>query len=52
METDADFSCVMLGIVEDLLDLSAALHWPVVATLLIRLVSILNSDAGLRSTGM
>jgi hypothetical protein len=52
METDADFSCVMLGIVDDMLHLSAALHWPVVATLLIRLVSILNSDAGLRSSGM
>lgn len=51
MDTDADFSAVMLGIVQDILDLSSSLHWPAASMLLIRLVSAVNSEMGFHSQG-
>jgi cohesin loading factor subunit SCC2 len=49
LETDADFLCVMLGIVQDVLELSSSKHWPCASTILIRLVSLLNTTSGLQS---
>ena len=49
LETDADFMCVMLGIVQDVLELSSSMYWPCASTILIRLVSLLNSASGLQS---
>ena len=47
-ETDADFMCVMTGIVQDLLDASDSIFWTCASTVLIRLVSRLNGPAGLQ----
>lgn len=51
MEMDADFSCVFSGIVQDLLELSPSIHWPAASTILIRLVSAINSESGLQHPG-
>lgn len=49
METDADFSFAVLGIVQDLLEVSSSIYWPCASCILIRLVSLLNSKVGLHS---
>lgn len=46
-ETDADFTCVMTGIIQDLLNVSDSMYWTCGSTILIRLVSHLNGPAGL-----
>ena len=47
-ETDADFMCVMTGIVQDLLDICGSRYWTCSSTVLIRLVSRLNGPVGLQ----
>lgn len=47
-ETDADFTCVLTGIIQDLLSVSDSRYWTCGSTILIRLVSRLNGPAGLR----
>ncbi len=47
-ETDADFTCVMTGIIQDLLNISDSRYWTCASTILIRLVSHLNGPAGLQ----
>lgn len=49
MESDADFVCVMVGMVQDLLQISCSKYWPSASTILIRLVTNLNSSMGLLS---
>lgn len=49
MESDADFVCVMVGMVQDLLKISCSKYWPSASTILIRLVTNLNSTMGLLS---
>ena len=46
-ETDADFTCVMTGIIQDLLNVSDSRYWTCGSTILIRLVSQVNGPAGL-----
>lgn len=49
METDADLGCAMLGIVQDILEISSSIYWPCASATLIRLASMLNGPMGLQS---
>ena len=49
LETDADFPSAMMGIVQDILELSSSTFWPCASPVLIRLVSMINGPMGLQN---